>query len=265
MARNTKKKNSTREHFSNFLTIRYNPRNMQLSIVIPSYNEAKRLPPTLENIYDYIDQKGLEVEILVVDDGSTDQTGDISFYVQRPPTVLKVLGYRGNRGKGYAVRHGLLRAQGDRVLMTDADLSTPITELDKLMHQLDTDFDAAIGSRALKGSRVVISQPGLRKYGGKLFNLLVRCILPLPFKDTQCGFKLFDRKACLKVFEAMRLDGFSFDVEAMYLAVSNGLRVSEVAVDWYNSEETKVNFARDSVRMLRDVVKVRWWDLTGGY
>lgn len=237
---------------------------MKLSIVIPAYNEANRIGQTLEKIYAYLDAQGLTAEILVVDDGSSDQTASVAREVAGERS-LEVLSYGGNRGKGFAVRYGLLRAQGERVLMTDADLSTPIRELAQLERALDSGRDIAIGSRAVKGANVVVSQSGLRKYGGKVFNLMVRMILPMPFKDTQCGFKLFDARRCQGVFESMRLDGFSFDVEMLHLALRQGLRVAELPVEWHNSPETKVSFARDAARMLRDVIKIRWWDVSGSY
>ena len=237
---------------------------MQLSIVIPAYNEANRIGDTLAKIYAYLDETSRSAEVLVVDDGSSDDTKSVALEVGGE-RGLEVLQYGGNRGKGYAVRYGLLRAKGERVLMSDADLSTPIRELEPLSAALDEGYHVAIGSRAIEGANVVVSQSGLRKYGGKVFNLAVRMILPLPFKDTQCGFKLFDARACQDVFETMRMDGFSFDVELLYLAQRAGLKTAELPVEWHNSPETKVNFARDALRMLRDVAKIRWWDLTGGY
>ena len=237
---------------------------MELSIVIPAYNEARRIGLTLEKIYAYLDDQEISAQVLVVDDGSTDGTGDVALKAAGEH-ACEVLSYGGNRGKGFAVRYGLLRAQGERVLMTDADLSTPIEELARLDTALDKGSDVAIGSRAVAGANVVVSQAGLRKYAGKIFNLIVRVLTGLPFKDTQCGFKLFDTRRCRPVFEAMRLDGFSFDVEALFLAQRLGLRISELPVEWHNSPESKVDFVRDSLRMFRDMFKIRWWAVTGSY
>ena len=234
-----------------------------ISIVFPAYNEARRLPRTLERVYAFLDERKLEAEILVVDDGSRDDTAKI--VAERfGARGAKVLSYGGNRGKGYAVRFGFLAATGERVLMSDSDLSTPIEELDALTKAMDErSVDIAIGSRAL--GQVVVAQRGVRSFSGKVYNRIMRAILRLPFEDTQCGFKLFKRERCRSVFEAMKIERFSFDVEILFLARRLGLTAAEVPVRWFNDAETKVRFFRDATRMFTDVVRIRWWSATGGY
>ena len=235
-----------------------------LSIVFPAYNEARRLPPTLRKVLAYLDDKKIDAELLVVDDGSTDGMADAVRREFGSHANVRVLDYGGNRGKGHAVRHGFLAAKGERVLMSDADLSTPIEELAALTAALDRGADIAIGSRAL--GQVMVAQRGVRSFAGKIYNRIIRTILPLPpFRDTQCGFKLFRRDRCLPVFTAMKVDRFSFDVESIFLATRSGLRVAEVPVHWFNDAESKVRFVRDSSRMFADVVRIRWWWSTGKY
>jgi glycosyltransferase involved in cell wall biosynthesis len=236
---------------------------MSLSIVIPAYNESSRLGDSLREILRWLDSEGIDAEILVVDDGSSDDTAQVAGAVGDPR--VEVVSYSPNRGKGYAVRTGMLRASGDPILFSDADLSTPIHELKRLQKTLDEGYDIVIGSRAVTGSKVVVSQSGFRKYGGKLFNLVVRAILPLPFKDTQCGFKLFRRHAARAIFGPARLEGFSFDVETLFLGRHMGLRIAEIPIEWHNAPGSKVNFLRDALRMLRDVIIIRWWSLRRAY
>lgn len=236
-----------------------------LSIVIPAYNELRRLPPTLRKVYAWLEANGRpDTEVLVVDDGSNDGTADAVKAEFASRKGFAVLSYGGNRGKGFAVRHGLLQATGDRVLMTDADLSTPIEELGKLERAMSAHgADIAMGSRAL--GEVVVAQRGVRSFAGKVFNKIMRGVLFLPFHDTQCGFKLLRREACRPVFEAMRVERFSFDVEMIFLALRAGLAVEEVPVRWYNDAESKVRFLRDASRMFGDVLRIRWWSLSGAY
>lgn len=236
-----------------------------LSIVIPAYNELRRLPATLRKIYEWLDANGLrDSEVLVVDDGSNDGTADAVKAEFGSRAGFAVLGYGGNRGKGFAVRHGFLAATGERVLMTDADLSTPIEELLALQREMDArGADVAIGSRAL--GTVVVAQRGVRSFAGKVFNKMMRGVLFLPFEDTQCGFKLFRRGRCRPVFDAMKVERFSFDVEMIFLALRAGLTVVEIPVRWFNDPETKVRFFRDASRMFADVCRIRWWSVTGAY
>lgn len=231
---------------------------MQLSIVIPAYNEAKRLPRTLEAAWAYVQAHGLEAEILVVDDGSKDETATVAAGF---PGVT-VLSYGGNRGKGHAVRFGVLRAAGERVLFMDADLATPIEELTKLEVALGSGADYAIGSRPLRESELTVRQPLLRELCGRAFNKIVQLAATPGIEDTQCGFKFLTREAAQAIFSRCQLDGFSFDVEAIFLARRLGLKVAEIPVRWAHQEgaaafATRGAYLKAGLKMLRDVVKIR--------
>ena len=229
-----------------------------LSIVIPAYNEARRLPQTLDRILDWLKQQALPFsEIVVVDDGSPDSTPALVEEYARAHRGVRLLRNPGNRGKGYAVRHGALDATGNWILSTDADLSTPIEEVSKLFQAAEKhQADIAIGSRAVDRSLVEIHQPLLREYSGRFFNLLMRAATGLPFRDTQCGFKLFRRDAAKRVFPLQKQDGFSFDVEDLVIASKLGLRVVEVAVRWRNAEGTKVSLLQ-GLKSFSDLLRIR--------
>ncbi len=229
-----------------------------VSVVVPAYNEEDRLAASLERIGEYIRVRGLDAEILVVDDGSTDATGSLAgdFLRSRRGRVIR---NPENRGKGYSVRRGALEAQGRWVLLTDADLSTPIEEHAKLAAAVrERDLDCAFGSRALAESRVEVRQHLIRQTMGKTFNKLIKLITGLPFHDTQCGFKLVDRVRCRPIFEMMVVDRFAFDVEFLFLCVRFGLRVEEIPVVWRNAPGSKVSMFVDPLDMLGDVARVRW-------
>jgi dolichyl-phosphate beta-glucosyltransferase len=229
-----------------------------LSIVIPAYNEETRLGDSLAKIGAYLDGSGIAAEILVVDDGSKDRTAEIA--------SVALSGRRGrvarngeNRGKGFSVRRGVLEAQGRFVLITDADLSTPIGDHAKLAAAIrDRDLDAAIGSRALPSSDVQVSQGWLRQTMGRSFNKIIRVLTGLPFHDTQCGFKLMDRERVLPLFRKMVVDRFAFDVEWLFLCARFGLAVEEVPVTWRNAPGSKVSLVADPANMILDVLRVRW-------
>lgn len=214
---------------------------MKLSIVVPAFNEARRILPSLERMFSYLDAQGVPYEVLVIDDGSQDGTAAVVTTHFGHRTELRVLAYHPNRGKGYAVRWGAMQATGDWVLVSDADLSTPIEELPKLERALEEGFDIAIGSRALPGSQVRRRQNWLREQAGKLFNRWVRWAVGLPFKDTQCGFKLFVRTRMLPVLQQLQVDRFAFDVEMLAVALALGRRVAEVPVVWANVPESTVS------------------------
>ena len=235
-----------------------------LTIIIPAYNEELRLPPSLGLLADYIQKSGRETEVLVVDDGSTDQTAAVAetFRVRIPQ--LRVVPNGRNRGKGYSVRHGMMEARGDNVLFTDADLSAPIEEADKLIAALDK-YDVAIGSRALDRKLIAVHESGFREFAGIVFNKIVRLVLWLPFVDTQCGFKAFRRDKCKIIFEQQRIERFGFDPELLFLARVHGLKAVEIPVRWAHSPATKVNMLRDSVQMFLDVFTIRWNALLGRY
>lgn len=234
----------------------------RLSVVIPAFNEAGRLPGSLARIREHLERRTIAHEILVVDDGSRDDTA------ARAESALagagRVLKNPGNRGKGYSVRRGMLEARGERRLMTDADLSAPIEELDALMGRMDEGFDVVIGSRALPGARIEVRQPLFRESMGRLFNLVVRTLVLPGLRDTQCGFKLFGAAAAQSVFSRARLNGFSFDVEALYLARLLGCRIAEVPVTWRNDAATRVTLLRGTAAFL-DVARVRWNAARGAY
>ncbi|HTP68374.1 MAG TPA: dolichyl-phosphate beta-glucosyltransferase [Dongiaceae bacterium] len=237
---------------------------LELSIVIPSFNEEQRLPASLEKISTYIREKRPRTEVIVVDDGSTDRTAAVANSWHERISMLRVVSNGVNRGKGFSVRHGSLEAQGDVVLFTDADLSSPIEEGEKLLAALQS-HDVAIGSRAVDRSLIEVHESLFREFAGIIFNRIVRVILRLPFVDTQCGFKAFRRTRCQIIFDQQTIERFGFDPELLYLARHHGLSIAEVPVRWAHSPATKVNMMRDSVQMFLDVIVIRWNALRGRY
>ena len=245
-----------------------------LSIVIPAYNEARRLPATLDYILKYLDRQPYAAEVIVVDDGSTDDTATVARALHDPHHRIKVI-ENPHQGKGATVRKGMLAAAGEIVLFSDADLSTPIEEIERLLPWFEKGYDVVIGSREGQGARRY-DEPFYRHLMGRVFNTLVRLLTVRGIQDTQCGFKAFRREVARDLFNRMRLytDGSSeikgpmvtaFDVEILYLAQRLGYRIREVPVEWHYSNETKVNPLRDSWRNLRDVLTVRWNALRGVY
>lgn len=238
----------------------------ELSIIIPAYNEEARILPTLQAIAAFVHTSRIPAEVLVVDDGSSDGTSRCVEDMARSFPLLRLVRNPGNRGKGYSIRHGFTESRGRRVLLTDADLSTPIEEIHKLLPYLvDQGYGGAIGSRAVDESTVEVPQGWLRRSMGKTFNRLVRTLTRLPFGDTQCGFKLLDREAFVPIFRVARVDRFAYDVEILMLARRRGIRIAEVPVIWRNSTLSKVNFVRDSVQMLGDIVRMVIREKTGGH
>ena len=236
----------------------------ELSIIIPSFNEELRLPATLAAISDYIRRSGRPAEVIVVDDGSRDQTAAAAASYKPQIPELRVISNSENRGKGFSVRRGMLEARGHSVLFTDADLSAPIGEADKLLAAL-VDHDVAIGSRAVDRSLITVHQSRFREFAGIIFNWIVRFTLRLPFVDTQCGFKAFRREPCRIIFEQQRIERFGFDPELLYLARHHGLRTVEIPVRWAHSSATKVSMLRDSLQMFLDVFVIRANALRGRY
>jgi dolichyl-phosphate beta-glucosyltransferase len=239
--------------------------NFDLSIIIPSYNEEARLPETLRRIAEYLPTLGLRTEVLVVDDGSMDRTAAVAESFRGKLSGLRVLSNGPNRGKGYSVRHGMLESQGDLVLFTDADLSAPIEESNKLLSALNNGYDVAIGSRAMDRSLISTHQSIFREFAGIIFNKIVRIVLRLPFVDTQCGFKAFRRERTQIIFEQQRIEGFGFDPELLYLARHHGLRTIEIPVRWGHSSATTVNMMGDSLKMFVDIFTIRWNSMSGRY
>lgn len=237
-----------------------------ISIVIPAYNEQKRLPRTLDLILDYLAQRpALSSEVIVVDDGSSDSTANlVEDYAGRNPSI-RLLRNPGNRGKGYAVRNGMLAARGEWILFTDADLSAPIEELDTLLAAATADQGAVlIGSRAINRTLIAVRQPVFREYMGRFFNVVMRLVTGLPFRDTQCGFKLYRADAGQAVFSRQQMEGFSFDVEDLVIAQARGFRTIEVPVRWSDAPGTKVS-AWNGFRSFVDLLRIRWYQLSGRY
>jgi glycosyltransferase involved in cell wall biosynthesis len=235
-----------------------------LSIIIPAYNEELRLPGTLEKIASFLEQEPTTAEVLVVDDGSSDNTVAVAESFRGKIPQLRVISNGTNRGKGYSVKHGSLEARGDIALFTDADLSAPIEESRKLVDALKT-HDVAIGSRAMDRGLIGVHESLFREFAGIVFNKIVRFILWLPFVDTQCGFKAFRMERCRVLFEQQTIERFGFDPELLYLARHHGLSIVEVPVRWSHSPATKVSMMRDSVQMFLDVFIIRWNSLRGRY
>ena len=236
----------------------------ELSIVIQAYNEERRLLRTLGRVREYLEARRLDAEVIVVDDGSRDATAKIVAEWRAQLPCLRLVSNPNNRGKGYSVRHGMLEARGRVVLVTDADLSAPLEEADKLLAALGS-YDIAIGSRALDRSLIEVHQARWRELAGICFNLLMRLLTGLPFADTQCGFKAFLRERTRLVFEQQRVEGFGFDPEILFLAKRHGLRTVEIPVRWAHDPETKVHVFLDGLRMLRDLLAIRWNWLLGRY
>lgn len=233
-------------------------RSCLISVVIAAYNEEKRLPESLRRISSYMAEKKLEHEIIVVDDGSADRTtGIVESMAARIPS-LRGIRYRHNRGKGYALRTGILATSGNVVLVSDADLSTPIEELEVLWPIIAAGrCEVAIGSRALALSKIIKKQPWWRQGMGKVFNRVVRLLVIDEFSDTQCGFKLFNGSVARKLFAEARIDRFAYDVEILALAKKNGFRIAEIPIKWINAPGSKVHPIIDSLQMLKDLVRVR--------
>lgn len=229
------------------------------SVVIPCYNEAVRIGETLRLTLHYLGANAADSELIVVNDGSTDATSTITREsLANAKIATQLLENSPNRGKGAAVRTGLLAAQKPIGLFFDADLSTPLSEIPKVIEPIaNGDADIAFGSRALDRSLIGVHQPWRREQGGRVFNLLVRIATGLPFWDTQCGFKAFRLDACRPTLESAHIAGFAFDVELLYLAHRAGLRLREIPVRWNHAEGSKVNFFQDSLRMLREVIALR--------
>jgi len=231
---------------------------MKFSIIIPAYNEDKRLGPTLEKIWHFMESKNAGYEIIVVDDGSGDRTSEVARGSDASKNgKLSVLSNPGNKGKGYSVRNGIGASKGEYVLITDADLSTPIEEMDKLWDHVAGGFDIVIGSRSITDSDVTKRQPWYREIMGKTFNKLVRTLVINGFNDTQCGFKLVKGSVARELARKMCIDGFCFDVEMLFLAKKMGCRIKETGVIWRNSPESTVRLMDSSLRMFLDLFIIR--------
>ena len=239
-----------------------------LSIIIPAYNEAARLGKTLRAVLDYLRDNLPDAEVIVVDDGSSDQTADLARQVFQDSGTLRtsVISYKSNLGKGRAVRLGLLAARGDVALFSDADLSTPISEAPKLINPIASgQYDVTFGSRALDRALIGVHQSWRREQGGRVFNLVVRLATGMPFWDTQCGFKAFRMSSCRPLIEAATIDRFGFDVELLFLAFRAGLNLKEIPVRWDHNEGSKITLFTDSFKMVNEVGLIRQQARRGVY
>ena len=235
------------------------------SIVIPAYNEAKRLEATLDRVLGYVAGQKWNAEVLVVNDGSSDATREIILQRAATNPVLRLVENPGNRGKGYSVRNGVMHAQGEFILFTDADLASPIEEGEKLLAALAAGAEIAIGSRWLDKRLQTRPQPLYRRVLGRVFNLALRLVLGMNYKDTQCGFKAFTRRAAEAVFPLQIIERWGFDPEILFLARRLGLRTDEVAVKWAHQENTKISPIRDGLRMFTELLTIRWYAVSGRY
>jgi dolichyl-phosphate beta-glucosyltransferase len=235
------------------------------SVVIPAYNEAKRLEATLDRVLGYVATQKWNAEVLVVNDGSTDATRDIVLRYAAHNPALRLVDNPGNRGKGYSVRNGVMHAKGEFILFTDADLASPIEEAEKLLAALASGAEIAIGSRWLDKSLQTRPQPLYRRILGRVFNLALRLVLGMNYKDTQCGFKAFTRRAAEAVFPLQIIERWGFDPEILFLARRLRLRVDEVAVKWAHQENTKISPIRDGLRMFTELLTIRWYAVSGRY
>ncbi|MFZ1702043.1 MAG: dolichyl-phosphate beta-glucosyltransferase [Pyrinomonadaceae bacterium] len=231
-----------------------------LSIVVPAYDESERLVAPLRTLLDFAEQSDRSIEILIVDDGSSDNTADIArrILAEKPNIASNVIRYEENKGKGFAVKTGLLAAKADVALFTDADLSTPITEMAKLVDPIQNgDVDVAFGSRALDRTLIGTHQPWRREQGGRVMNLIIRTLSGLPFADTQCGFKAFNMAKFRPLLDLMAIARFGFDIEFLFVANHHGLRLAEIPVRWNDVAGSKVSVLRDTRRMISELMQIR--------
>jgi glycosyltransferase involved in cell wall biosynthesis len=235
------------------------------SIVIPAYNEAGRIPATLRSVVDCVRQQGWSAEVIVVDDGSTDATAQVVRAFAAGAPEVRLLQNSGNRGKGYSVRAGMLQALGEVVMFTDADLSAPMVEAERLFAAIAGGADIAIGSRWLETSRQTHRQPFYRQFFGRCFNAVTRLVMGLRFADTQCGFKAFTRSAAQTVFQLQTIERWGFDPEILFIALKRGYRIQEVPVSWAHDERTRMSYLKDGIKMLEEIAIVRWNALLGRY
>lgn len=240
--------------------------NRSISVIVPAYNEETRLPETIRAVENYFREHPCAFhEILIVDDGSKDKTASVAEDFAKSNANIQLLRNPGNRGKGYSVRHGMLKARGEWRLFSDADLSTPIEELDKLWSAVERESaDVAIGSRALDRSLIGIHQPGLRETAGRVFNVAMRMTIGLPIRDTQCGFKLFRGELVREIFSRQTLERFGFDVEVLFIAQHLGYKIAEVPVRWNHAEGSKVGMLT-GLRAFLELAEVRANSLRGRY
>lgn len=236
-----------------------------ISIVIPAYNEQERLGPTLDKVLEFVQRRGWSAEVIVVDGASRDHTAQIVRAYVQSHEIVRLVRNATNRGKGYCVRKGVMQAGGRIILFTDADLSAPIEEAPKLLEALEAGADIAIGSRWMRSDLQTKRQSPARQVLGRAFNLLLRIVLTLDFKDTQCGFKAFRRSAARAVFSQQKIEGWGFDPEILFLARQAGFKVAEVPVCWAHDNRTRIHPIGDGLRMVCEILRIRWHALCGNY
>ena len=235
------------------------------SIVIPAYNESLRLGETLGRVQAYVDRQGWSAEIIVVNDGSSDNTADVVRSFAEHDGRLRLVENPGNRGKGYSVRNGMLHAVGELLFFTDADMSSPIEEAPKLLEAIAGGADVAVGSRWLRSETQTQRQPLYRQLFGRIFNLALRIVLGLSYADTQCGFKIFTRRSAQVIFPLQKIDRWGFDPELLFLANRFGFKVAEIPIAWAHSEGSRIRYFRDGIRMFWEMLRIRWYSLAGKY
>lgn len=237
----------------------------EISIVVPAYNESTRIENALDRIFSCVAQNGWDAEVLVIDDGSTDNTASIVKQWMETHPRLHLIQNPGNRGKGYSVRNGLLQAAGEIVMFTDADLSAPMEEAERLFSAIRAGADVAIGSRWLDRARQTIHQPLYRQFFGRCFNWITRTVMGLPFKDTQCGFKAFRRSAAQIIFRLQTIERWGFDPEILFIAQKLGYEIREVPVTWGHDERSRLSYLRDGLKMLEEMAVIRSNSFAGRY
>jgi len=228
-----------------------------LSVIIPAYNEELRIKGTLDIVIEYFKNKNYETEIFIVDDGSKDKTVEIIQEYSKKNPMVSLLQNPGNQGKGAAVKRGMMNAQGKYLLFSDADLSAPISDTDRLIPYLEQGYDIAIGSRNIKDENVKVVAVPKRMVMGRVFHLIVQSLILPGYKDTQCGFKLFKNDVAKHLFSLQKIDRFSFDVEILYLAKRHGYKVKEVAVNWTHVDNSRVSLLRDPLNMFKDILQIK--------
>jgi len=236
-----------------------------ISVVVPAYNEGSCIQSNLDRIVQYLDARFSRFEIIVVNDGSTDETQSRVVQAANKDCRVKVLSFSANRGKGAAVREGITKAKGDVILFTDADLSTPLAEIETALGKLAKGYPVVIGSRQHPGSKILVHQGWFRERFGVIFNLFVRFLLPLPFKDTQCGFKCFTQKAGKEIFAMTEIDGLTFDVEVLLIAQRLHYPVKEIPICWTNSATSKVRVMQNLLGVVSELLTIYWNDMRGLY
>ncbi len=239
--------------------------NPEYSIIIPAYNESERICSALDQVLEHIAKSGWHVEVIVVNDGSRDRTAEIVRGYAAQHSSVRLVENPGNRGKGYSVRNGMMAARGTLLLFSDADLSAPIWQADRMFDKLRNGADVVIGSRWMDPRTQTGKQPRFRQLASRVFNLLLRLILGLDFKDTQCGFKAFTRRSAEIVFSRQRIERWGFDPEILFIARRFGLRVHEIPVEWAHDDRSKISPVADGIRMFTEMLRIRWYDLTGKY